>query len=594
MELAFASLHQLCAPMLDRLERLPGPQRDALRIVFGLTDGTGARPVPRRAGRAQPRLRDGRAASAAVRRRRRAVAGPDLCTDARVRGPPSARRTGRPRVRVARSRRRAAAPPGARGARPRERRRAGAAELGGPLPLDEPVRDQILAETRGNPLALLELPRGLTPTQLAGGFGMPARHDLSAADRGELHPAARAPARGRATAAARRGGGAGRRSPAPAAARASASGSRPPRSTRRTGCSRSRSASIFRHPLARSAVYRSADAPERRAAHAALAEVTDRDRDPDRRVWHLASAAAGPDEGVAHELERSAGRAQARGGMAAAAAFLGRAVALTGDPARRAERALAAAQARLGAGAFDVARRLLDDRGGRAARRARATPAWICSGPRSRSPRAAAATRRSCCSGAAKKLEPLDVRLARDTYLDAWCAALFAGAAGARRRPARCLPRRGDRARRRRGRRSPCDLLLDGFSLVFTAGRAAATPVLRRAIGAFAGRRGLRRGDAPLGLARDAGGELPVGPRQRHRDRHARGAARPRRRARSRRSPSQTTRAARPRRSAATSPPPRGSTPRSRPSRRRPARASHRTPRWRSRASAAGRRRRSR
>ena len=285
----------------------------------------------------------------------------------------------------------------------------------------------------------------------------------------------------------------------------------------------------FRHPLARSAVYRSAAVQERRAAHLALAEATDRDVDPDRRAWHLAAAAAGPDEQVARELERSAGRAQARGGLAAAAAFLQRAVALTGDPARRADRALAAAQASLGAGAFDVAHGLLAT--------AEAGPLDELGRARVDLLRAEVAFAQKRGSDApllllqaARKLEPLDVRLARDTYLDAWAAALFAGQlASARRQPARRLPRRGGRARPADPPLA-CDLLLDGLALIFTEGRAAATPVLRRALAAFAGPEVSVDGDAPLGLAGDAGGELPLGLRLRPRDRHARGAARPRRR----------------------------------------------------------------
>ena len=214
--------------------------------------------------------------------------------------------------------------------------------------------------------------------------------------------------------------------------------------------------------------------------------MTDRDVDPDRRAWHLAAAAAGPDEEVARELELSAGRAQARGGLAAAAAFLQRAVALTGDPARRADRALAAAQASLGAGAFDVARGLL---------------AAAEAGPLDELGRArvdllqaevAFAQNRGgdaplLLLQAARKLETLDVRLARDTYLDAWGAALFAGRLASAGGSLLDVSRAVAAAPAPADPPLPCDLLLDGLALVFTDGRPAATPVLRRAVAAFAG-----------------------------------------------------------------------------------------------------------
>ena len=181
----------------------------------------------------------------------------------------------------------------------------------------------------------------------------------------------------------------------------------------------------FRHPLVRSAVYSSAPLPQRRAAHRALAEVTDRGRDPDRRAWHLAAAAPGPDEAVAAELERSAGRAQARGGMAAAAAFSQRAVELTADPARRSGRALAAAQASLQAGAFDAASELftmamagpLDELQQARVDLLRGQMAFVSS----------AGGDAPALVKAAKRLEPLDAALARQTYLDAWVAASIAG-----------------------------------------------------------------------------------------------------------------------------------------------------------------------
>ena len=241
----------------------------------------------------------------------------------------------------------------------------------------------------------------------------------------------------------------------------------------------------FRHPLVRSAVYSSASLSQRRAAHLTLAEVTDRDRDPDRRAWHLAAATApGPDEEVAAELERSADRAQARGGMAAAAAFLQRAVELTGEPAPRAGRALVAAQASLQAGTFDAADELLN---------------IAAAGPLGELQHARAGLLRGqiafASSGggdapallvkAAKQLEALDVALARQTYLDAWLAAMFAGRfAGA-----------GDLHEVSRVSRSappppgvpgPSDLLLDGLAVLVTEGRAPAAPLLKRAARVFA------------------------------------------------------------------------------------------------------------
>jgi DNA-binding CsgD family transcriptional regulator len=240
----------------------------------------------------------------------------------------------------------------------------------------------------------------------------------------------------------------------------------------------------FRHPLVRSAVYRSAALPDRRAAHLALAEVTDRDLDPDRRAWHLAAAAAGPDEAVAAELERSAGRAQARGGMAAEAAFLQRAVALTAEPGPRAARALAAAYASLQAGAFDAALELvaaaeagpLDDLQRAQVSLLRGQVALAAS---------AGGEAPALLLQAARQLEPLDGGLARQTYLDAWTAALFAGrfaqagnlhevSRAARSAPPPLTPP------------APHDLLLDGLAILVTDGRAAAAPMLRRAVRIFA------------------------------------------------------------------------------------------------------------
>ena len=294
-------------------------------------------------------------------------------------------------------------------------------------PLDTRVRDQILAETQGNPLALLELPRGLTPQELAGGFGLPSAMRLSGGveenfrRRVEVLPdqtrrllliAAAEPVGDPALvwgAAARLGIGAEATAPATEA-----------------GLVEFGMRVRFRHPLVRSVVYGSASPQERQQVHGALSEVTDPEHDPDRRAWHRAHAAAGPDEAVAAELERSAGRAQARGGMAAAAAFLERATMLTLDPMRRTERALAAASAKIRAGAFDAARDLLS---------------IAEAGPLSDFQQAridligaelAFLTNRGSEAPplllkAARRLKPIDAELSRATYLQALTAGYYAG-----------------------------------------------------------------------------------------------------------------------------------------------------------------------
>ena len=485
MELAFASMHQLCAPLLDRLEVLPGPQRDALEIAFGL-----------RAGTAPDRFLIGLAVLTLLSEM--AEERPLLCVidDAQWLDRASAQ------VLAFAARRLLAEPVGLIFAarEPGEQFR-GLADLevrgladqearallrsAARFRLDERVQDRILAEADGNPLALLELPHGLDPAQLAGGFGLvgaravPARilegfgRRLAAlpGDTRSLLLVAAAEPTGDPVLVWRAAGRLG--IPASAAEAAWADG------LLQIG-TRVR----FRHPLVRSAVYSAAAPQERRAAHLALAVVTDRDRDPDRRAWHLAAAASGPDEEVAAELVRSAGRAQARGGMAAAAAFLQRAAELTREPARRSERALAAAQASIQAGALDTADQLLNIAlAGPLDEFQSARADWLhgqiafASGPGGDAP--------VLLLKAAKRLEPLSLDLARQTYVDAWQAGVFAGyLAGAGdlvevSRAARALPPPAHPPR-------PVDLLLDGLALMITDGPAAAAPVLRQATTAFA------------------------------------------------------------------------------------------------------------
>jgi DNA-binding CsgD family transcriptional regulator len=487
MELPFAGLHQLCAPMLGRLGALPEPQRSALRVALGLSSG----PPPGRflVGLATLSL----LAEVAVER-------PLLCLvdDAQWLDAASgqvlgfvARRLLAESVAIVFAVRNpidepelAGLPQLVLGGLADEDARALLATVI-PGRLDGRVRDRLLAETRGNPLAILELPSGLSPGQLPGGLGLLEEHPLS----GRIEDSFLRRLKG-----------------LPQETRllllvAAAEPVDDPlllwRAGERLGIGPTGAAVdetegllavgehvTFLHPLVRSAVYRSASVQQRRAVHLALAEVTDAQRDADRRAWHRAAAAAGPDEEVASELERSADRARARGGIAAAAAFLRRSVALTRNPARRVDRALAAAQASLHAGAFDAAlgslaaaeTGTLDE-----LRRARSDLLRGQIASASAGTEAAAQLLK-----AARRLAPIDPGLARETYLDAWGAALFAGplASGANlfdvSRAARAAPRPTNSSR-------PSDLLLDGLAQLITEGRAAAAPTLRSAVNAFRG-----------------------------------------------------------------------------------------------------------
>jgi DNA-binding CsgD family transcriptional regulator len=485
MELPFAGLHQLCAPLLDQLERLPPPQREALATAFGLSSG--ARPDRFFVGLAllsllsdcvdeEPLLcliddaqwldRSSAQVLAFVARRLQAES---IVLVFAERGPGELDElAGLPELRL-------------EGLSDADSNALVASVIRGPL--DERVRERIVAETHGNPLALLELPDGLSPVDLAGGFALtaalplPSRIEESFRQRVERLPAdsqrlllvAAAEPIGDPTllwrVADQFGLGAATAGPAEDA-----------------GLITLGARVIFRHPLLRSAIYRAASAEERRSVHRALAETTDPELDPDRRAWHLAHATLAPDEDVAVELERSADRARARGGLAAAAAFFERAARLSPEPARRARRELTAAQAKQDAGAPDQALALLA-----AAEEGPLNELQRARLERLRAQLAFALRRGSDAPPlllrAAQRLEPLDAALARETFLEALAAAVFAGrlSSGAGvlevAEAARAAPRAPEPPR-------TVDLLLDGLATRFADGYAAGVPPLRRALAA--------------------------------------------------------------------------------------------------------------
>ncbi|QKV74814.1 LuxR family transcriptional regulator [Amycolatopsis sp. Hca4] len=476
--MAYAGLHQLCAPFLDRLDRLPPPQRDALGTAFGLS--AGARPTRFLVGLAvltllaevaedQPLLclvddvqwLDRMSEVVLTFVARRLLAERIAVVFAVREGGREPDLAGLPELPIG-------------GLEEADADALLASVLKGPL--DTRVRDRIIAETHGNPLALLELPRTWTaadgvgaPGHLAGRIEHCFVQQLEPlpADTRRLLLVAAAEPLGDATllwgAAGRLGLGAD-----PAAA------------AEATGLIEFGRRIRFRHPLVRSAVYRSAPPRDRQDVHRALADVTDPDRDPDRRAWHRAQATVAPDEEVAADLERSAGRAQARGGLVAAAAFFEQAALLTPEPARRADRELAAATVKRDAGALEEALGLLDSVAAGPPDAGRAAEVERLRGQLAFDDRRGGDAARLLLH-AAERLIPLDAGRARETYLEALAAALWAGsdrsglvavAEATRAAPPAPVPPRA------------VDLLLDALVTRFTDGYRAAAPLLATAVAA--------------------------------------------------------------------------------------------------------------
>ena len=432
MELAYAGLHALCVPMLAAIDELPEPQRDALGTGWGLPPG----PPP-----------DGSLVGRGGLRRLAVNCAPAplvcLVDDAQWLDTASidtlafvARRLLAERVGIMFAVRETGTGPIldgfpellVEGLPPEDARLLLDAMIPGPL--DEHVKARILDEARGNPLALIELPRGTNPAELAGGFGLPAARPLtSRIEQSFVQRIETLPRDSQLLVLA-------------AASEPLGDVGLLWRAADHLGIDRGASRAAesaglielgvrvrFSHPLVRSAAHRAMDQDDHREVRRALADATDPDRDPDRRAWHRAHATAGPDEDVAAEMERSADRAQARGGLAAAAAFLQRAAELTPDQAERAERSLAAAQSKLQVADADAAVRLL----------AAAELGPLTDIQRARSERIRA--RAAFLSGrgrdapallleAARRLEPLDPTLARDTYIEAFSSAMFSGRLG--------------------------------------------------------------------------------------------------------------------------------------------------------------------
>jgi DNA-binding CsgD family transcriptional regulator len=488
MELAFAGLHQLCNPMLAELDHLPAPQRDALATAFGLSAGpapdrflTGLAVLSLLAHVAENRplvcvVDDAqwldRASAQALEFVARRLLADSVVLILAVRTDGADHSFGGLPELVL------------EGLGDEDARALLRATFPGAM--DDAVREQIIADSRGNPLALLEAHHGLTSVEFAGGFGLPhmqpmpcyiedaflKRLESLPADTRRFMLAAAVDSVGDVSllwrAADRLGIGVDAATPAESA-----------------GLLELGIRVRFRHPLVRSAVCRMGSKQELREVHRALAEATDPELDADRRAWHLAHAASGPDEAVADELERSAGRAGARGGVSAAAAFLKRATELTPDPARRGRRALTAARSAMGAGAAQGALDMiataamcpLDDVQRARLERLRAECAAFTLDRRSEAP--------VLLLRAAAQLAPLDAGQARETYLEALCAAHFAGRLTGETGPRDIAEAAGAMPATQS---APAHgLLLDGLVTRFTEGYPVGAPLLKRALEAFRG-----------------------------------------------------------------------------------------------------------
>ena len=486
MELAFAGVHALCAQMLDRLGHLPSPQRDALSTAFGLSAG----PSPDRflvglavlgllaeAAEEQPLvcivddahwLDRVSAQTLAFVARRLLAERVGLVFALRELGDGHALE-GLPELLI-------------EGLAADDARLLLDATIPGPL--DERVKARILGEAGGNPLALLELPRGLTPAELAGGFGVPDGRPL--ASRIEQTFLERAQALPRytqlllLTAAAEPLGDLGLLWRAAEVLGIDGGAARPAEAA---GLIELGLRVRFPHPLVRSAIYRASDPSDRSDVHRALAESTDPRVDPDRRAWHRAHATSAPDEAVAAEMARSADRAQGRGGLAAAAAFLQRAAELTPEPAMRAERSLAAAQAKLDVADLASTSDLLaaaqlgplDTLQRARLERLRAEIVFTSRRGRDAPP---------LLLDAARRLDPVDAEMARQTYLEAIASAMFAGRLG-RGPDEREVAQAASGSNRARAP-GPADVLLDALVTRFTDGYAASVAPLSRALRVFA------------------------------------------------------------------------------------------------------------